>query len=191
MLQTALKPKKCKHCKSVFTPSRSLQSVCGPMCGLERARIKREAELRKIEALTFRARKEAAKPRKKLIAEAQQAFNEFIRLRDVGQLCICCDQPFEPSKPGGSVDAGHYLSRGSSPQLRFDPNNVFAQRKNCNRPGGTTRSAFRAGVVQRIGLAAVEALEADHTPKHYSLDDLREIRDKYRALVRQMKASQP
>lgn len=163
-------------------PARPLQAVCSPICATRRVKAQRVEERAQI-----RTRKEAVKTRGKLVAEAQQAFNEFIRLRDEGQLCICCDQPFEPGKPGGSVDAGHYLSRGSSPHLRFDENNVFAQRKNCNRPGGTTRAAFRAGVIKRIGLAAVEALEADQTPRHYSPDDLRAIRDKYRAKVKEMK----
>lgn len=142
------------------------------------------------ERLSLKARKEKAKRTSDLRQEAQAAFNAYIRYRDIsaGHNCICCGKPFEPAKPGGSVDAGHYLSRGSHPNLAFDERNVFAQRKNCNRPGGTTAAAFRLGVIARIGLAAVEALESDTTPRRYRSDDYRRIRDEYRAKLRELKA---
>ena len=90
--------------------------------------------------------------------------------------CICPLKPIEPQKPGGSMDAGHFRSRGSAPQLRFTEDNCFGQRKNCNRPGGTTYAAFRAGVVERIGeerTAAVEAANFTHKWTHEELIDIR------------------
>ncbi len=183
-MRTVFKPKPCAHCKALFTPQRMGQAVCSPVCALRQVKAKKVEERAQI-----RTRKEAVKPRGVLIAEAQAAFNAFIRARDEGLPCICCGQPFSPQIPGGSADAGHYLSRGSAPHLRFDERNCFAQRKNCNRPGGTTRQAFRAGVVERIGLAAVEALEADTTVQKWTADDLRAIRktyqDKLKALRRE------
>lgn len=122
-----------------------------------------------------------------LIAEAQAAFNAFIRARDAGLPCICCGQPFEPMKPGGSVDAGHFRSRSSAGHLRFNEDNCFAQRKNCNRPGGTTYGAFRAGVVARIGEARVAALENDNAPHKWTREELIAIRDTYKAKLKEMK----
>lgn len=160
-----------------------------PWWAKERARKERNAANKaKREAVADRkATKQALEKHKRrgdLLAEAQTAFNRFIRLRDAGQNCICCGKPFEPQRPGGSVDAGHYLSRGSAPHLRFDERNVHAQRKNCNRPGGTTREAFRAGMIKRIGLAEVEALECDQSLKKYTDDDLRAIKSTYTAKAR-------
>lgn len=184
MLSSTYKPKPCEFCKALFTPQRMGQVVCSPICSLRRVKAMNVEAKAKI-----KTRREAVKTRGQLIAEAQTAFNAFIRARDEGLPCICCGQPFSPQTPGGSVDAGHYLSRGSAPHLRFDERNCFAQRKNCNRPGGTTRQAFRAGVVERIGLAAVEALEADTTVRKWTGDDLRAIRktyqDKLKALRRE------
>lgn len=180
MLTATLKPKPCAHCGSLFSPARLMQAVCSPLCAARMVKAKKVEERAQI-----KTRKEAAKPRGKLIAEAQTAFNAFIRARDAGLPCICCGRPFEPEKPGGSADAGHYLSRGAAPHLRFEENNCFAQRKNCNRPGGTTRQAFRTGVVARIGLAAVEDLEADTTVRKWTSDDLRAIRALY---VQKLKA---
>ncbi len=51
-----------------------------------------------------------------------------------------------------------------------------------------TFPAFRAGVIARIGLARVEALEADQTSPKWSADDIRAIRDHYKAKLREMKA---
>lgn len=184
------KPKACKHCKSMFTPGRSTQIVCGALCGMERARKQREAKERKAAAedrKQTRAELDQRKNLRKLLAEAQTAVNAFIRWRDRDQTCICCGQPFEPGKPGGSVDAGHYLARSIAPHVRFNEDNIFAQRKNCNRPGGTTRAAFRAGVIARIGLARVEAVEAPAPVHKWTRDEVRGIRDHYREKLRDMK----
>lgn len=140
----------------------------------------------KAERDSFKARKAAAKRLPDLIAELQVEFNAFIRARDAGKPCICCGKPFEPQKPGGSMDAGHYLARSIAPQHRFTENNVFGQRKNCNRPGGTTRAAFRAGVIDRIGLEAVEALEADNKVRKWQRDELIALKAHYRAKRREL-----
>jgi hypothetical protein len=193
-LTIEVKRRKCAHCRETFTQLRPMQKACSVECAQEMARKvreKKEAELAKLNRQELRERKLAMKRRQDWEAEAQAAFNRYIRFRDLaaGHGCIDCGKPFEPQRPGGSVDAGHYLSRGSAPHLKFDERNCFAQRKNCNRPGGTTREAFRAGVVARIGLPAVEALESDQTVKHYSVEDLKEIKAKYTAKAREIERS--
>jgi hypothetical protein len=70
--------------------------------------------------------------------------------------------------------------------MRFVEDNVHAQRKSCNKPGGAKRNAFRAGMIARIGLPSVEVLEADQTLRKYTADDLREIRDEYRSRLKEM-----
>lgn len=191
MIVKPIKPKLCKTCKTSFTPRLPMAVCCSPMCALSLARSKR-AKAEKVrqvkEKRETRARIIETKGRGYWIEQAQKSFNLWVRTRDAGQPCICCGKPFEPQKPGGSMDAGHYLSRGSAPHLRFDERNVFGQRKNCNRPGGTTRAAFRAGLIARIGLEAVEALECDQEPRKWSIDDLKQIKATYAAKVRELKA---
>jgi hypothetical protein len=177
-----VKPVKCKACRQEFIKARPGQKVCGPDCAAALVMSERAKKERK----ELKARKEAVKRRSEWVSEAQAAFNAYVRARDVDKPCICCGKPFEPQKPGGSVDAGHYLSRGSAPHLRFDERNCFAQRKNCNRPGGTTREAFRNGVVDRIGLPAVEALEAEQGLAKWTIQDLKEIKTTYRAKLKQL-----
>lgn len=186
------KQKECKHCHGMFYPRNSMDKACSTPCaialiGTDPKTMARAQKLAKKEvAERDKARKEKLKSIRELLAEAQTAFNAFIRARDAGLPCICCGKPFEPQKPGGSVDAGHFRSRGAAPQLRFDENNVFAQRKNCNRPGGTTYSAFREGVVGRIGLEAVEALEADDSTPKWDRDALVAIKATYRAKLKDL-----
>jgi hypothetical protein len=187
MLAVTIKPKTCAQCQREFMPARPMQAVCGPVCAGRLVRS-RAAEKKVAERVMTRKRREAAKTRGQLQAEAQEAFNAYVRFRDAGLPCIDCGQPFEPNKPGGSMDAGHYLARSVAPHLRFNEDNVHGQRKNCNRPGGTTRSAFRAGLVARIGEDRVQALENDHSVRKWTQDDFRAIRDTYRAKLKALKA---
>lgn len=188
-------PKKvsCKVCKAKYVKLSMSHVACSPACAIEwakRQREKREREAMRADRVVDRAKREAMKSYGQLVAEAQTAFNAYIRTRDVlaGHGCIDCGKPFEPQRPGGSVDAGHFISRGAAPHLRFDERNCFAQRKNCNRPGGTTREAFRAGVEKRIGLAALEALEADQSSPKWTHDDLRTIRRLYQLKLKDLRA---
>ena len=81
------------------------------------------------------------------------------------------------------------MSRGSSIELAFDERNVNAQAKSCNRPGGTTRAQFRAGMVERYGEAVVAELEGPHELTQLRHDDLRAIRDKYRKMANELAKS--
>lgn len=184
------RPAKCAHCKTRLerVGQRIHEACVGPWYEANRDKLRAKAV--RAEKRQDREKREAGKSIRTLIAEAQTAFNAFIRTRDAKQPCICCGKPFEPQRPGGSMDAGHYMSRGSSCQLRFDEANVHGQRKNCNRPGGTTRASFRAGMIARVGLAEVERLERDDGVRKWTHDELRAIRDKYRAKTKELKAKQ-
>ena len=179
--------KRCKVCRKEFDPRLPMQSVCSPACALLLAQSKR-AKAEKAERVKQRkadkAKREKMKSKGKLVAEAQAEFNAYIRLRDQGKPCICCGRPTAGSP--NSVDAGHYRSRGSAPHLRFDERNCHAQLKQCNRYHFDV-AGYRAGLIERIGLDEVLALEADQTPRRYSADDLRAIRDEYRRKARELK----
>ena len=192
----ATKVKRCKHCRARF-PDAKPWEVIHANC-IEPYAVKAAAKIERTNGKKHRAALAAGRAADKqkreddqtiyqLIALAQTAFNGFIRARDAGQPCICCGRPFEINKPGGSVDAGHWLSRGGSPQLRFDEANCHAQRKDCNRPGGAERFAFRSGVLARIGAEEVARLEGPHPIHKWTKPELREIKTKYAALTKQLK----
>lgn len=185
-----LKPKKCRACRESFQPNNSMQVVCSPSCGLlmaRQARERKEAQLAKEERKQTRERKQRLKTRGDYLREAQRSFNEFIRWRDrvAGHPCISSGRPLDWS--GNAVDCGHYRSVGSAPHLRFDERNAHAQDKHDNRYLSGNAVDYRIGLIKRIGLEAVEALEADQEPRRHTIDDLQRIAKEYRAKTRELK----
>lgn len=182
--------KGCMH-RIVPDPDKPIVTWCSIDCGATvalAAGAARAAKLAKADRADTKARKEKAKRRADHLKEAQAAFNAWVRARDAALPCICCGKTeVSNTGVGGGWDAGHYLSRGSHSHLRFDERNVFRQRKGCNRPGGTTAAAFRLGVIKRIGLAAVEALEADQTSRKWTVEQLQEIKATYKLKLKQLK----
>lgn len=192
MIQKPPRPKKCRNpaCGQNFAPQRMGQHVCSPLCGLAIKDVNQDKAKKAIahtELLATRETKERLKTRGDHIKDTQQAFNEFIRLRDqiAGHPCISSGRPLDWS--GNAVDAGHYRSRGSAPHLRFDERNCHAQSKQDNRFLSGNIADYRIGLIERIGLSAVVLLEADQTVKKYTIEDLQAIKKHYRALVREMK----
>jgi hypothetical protein len=190
-----MKQKKCKAkgCGVVFSPARPMQCVCSPACAQLLARAKTEqaeTKQRQEQRKADRAKREKLKTRSDWIKEAQREFNRFIRLRDSGKPCVCCGSHLGDGDVGGAFDCGHYRSVGSAPHLRFDERNAHAQRKQCNRYGSGRAVDYRIGLVARYGLAFVEGLERDQSPKHYTIEDLKHIRDTYRAKCKELEKEQ-
>lgn len=185
------KPRKCRICKQDFQPSRPLQNVCSVECAQAKAKVDR-AKAERVAALesrkVIRLKREQLKTRSDYIKEAQRAFNAFIRERDKDQFCICCDKPLRSGGVGGEYDCGHYRSVGSAPHLRFDERNAHGQRKQCNWYGAGRAVDYRIGLIGRMGLAVVESLESDNTPRHWTKEDLIQIRDTYRAKLKELKS---
>jgi hypothetical protein len=182
--------RKCKVCRSMFDPSRPSQIVCEAPndCAEVFADQVRSKVLRanaKRDAADLRTGREAFKSIPDLKADAQVAFNAFIRYRDDGLPCICCGNfPKTTHLTGGVWDAGHYRSRGSADHMRYIENNVHRQLKSCNKYGATD---YRGGLIARIGLPAVEALEAENTVIKWTADMLRAIKAEYALKLKKLK----
>jgi hypothetical protein len=148
--------------------------------------VKEKAEqVRRKEAikdrLSVRKRLDAMQTLPQLVKRAQTAFNSFIRARDFGKPCISCGIELTQSGIGGGVDCGHFRSVGSAPNLRFEENNAHAQCKRCNRYLGGNAIEYRKRLIERIGLAEVERIEADQTVRKYTRDFLIQLASEYRA----------
>lgn len=184
----------CRVCRNLFQPVRCLQQTCSFDCevklGLihaERSKAKREKAERIAEIASTKILREKLKTKRDWTKEAQIAFNAFIRERDKGRTCICCDKHLQAERVGGGFDCGHYRSVGSAPHLRFDERNAHGQDKQCNRWGSGRAVDYRVGLIKRIGLEAVESLEADQTPKKYTIAELKAIKAYYVAKLKEMK----
>lgn len=179
--------KKCavRTCRAPFVPAKPFQTWCSPDCAIVIARAKQDKQRMAIEQRERReikAAKERVKPRSEHLKEAQAAFNAWIRERDSLLPCISCGRHHQ-----GKYDAGHYRTVGSNPALRFEPLNCHKQCVPCNQHKSGDIVNYRINLVQRIGAEAVAWLEGPHEPKKYSIEDLKAIKAKYRALVREMK----
>lgn len=166
-----------------------MQAACSIRCAQGIAEAKRAKATKQAvsqDKRETRAKLETFKGLPEFKKEAQVAFNKFIRARDADKPCICCGKPLGAGEVGGSYDCGHYRSVGSAPHLRFDERNAHAQRKICNRWGAGRAVDYRLGLIARIGLEAVESLEADQDPRKYTIDDLKEIKKKYTAKAREI-----
>ena len=184
--------RKCAVCRSAFTPRSMTHKACGADCaaivGAKQA-AKLASRAATEDKRQTRAQLEELKTIPTLKKEAQREFNHFIRARDraAGRSCICCDRPLEFERIGGAVDAGHYRSTGSADHLRFDEDNCHAQRSDCNRFGAGRAVDYRSGLIRRLGLQRVEALEARQETAKWTRDGLRAIRDDYRARANALK----
>lgn len=191
-----VKPKKCRApgCGNRFTPTMTTQKVCSIACAKAMAK---DPKLQKIaaKAITKQARqdlqvrREKLKTRREHMAEAQTAFNAYIRERDAGRPCISCDSlPNDHDLITGSRwDAGHYRSVGACPELRFEPLNVHRQCVKCNRNLSGNAVEYRIRLVKRIGADRVEWLEGAHKAAKYTIDELKEIKARYRALLNELR----
>ncbi len=194
-----LRARRCKHCREKVMPGRVGQLIhdeCAEPYAeklyakrLAKARIAKE-KAAKVERAADRVKKSSFKRISSYIAAAQVEFNAYIRERDKDQPCICCGRG-ETAVDGlrsHGWDCGHYRSTGSASHLRFNENNAHRQLVYCNREGAGRAVDYRIGLIRRIGLAAVEALEADNTPHKWTREELTAIKLLYRAKLKELLA---
>ena len=175
MITKPIKDKTCKICKVKFTPTRPLQSVCSPNCAYTHAKAVRV----KTERKETREAKVRLKSKSEWLKEAQTVFNQYIRLRDKDLPCISC-QRFHT----GQYHAGHYLTTGAHPELRFDEINVHKQCSACNNYLSGNIVEYRINLISKIGIDAVTYLESKHQPKHYTIDDIKTLKAIYKEKVK-------
>lgn len=185
------KPKKCKTCKQLFQPFSSMANTCSMECALTFTRAKKQktiAAAEKAEKAEARKAKRQFKETdtKHLKALAQKTFNAFIRERDKNEGCISCDKP--STWTGGLWHAGHYLTTGAKPQLRFNEFNTNRQCVQCNVFLSGNVAVYKVRLEAKIGKEAVEALENDNTKANYRAEDYQRIIAEYKAKIKALKS---
>lgn len=179
------KPRQCRVCKTMFQPVRCLQTVCSPECAIEQAKAKRTKAERVADIAarkTIRMKLEHLKTKGDYAKEAQTVFNQYIRERDKNLPCISCGRHHQ-----GQYHAGHLLSVGAHPELRFDERNVNKQCQPCNTHKHGNIIEYQKGLIKKIGIDEYNSLMGYHKPKHYSVDDLINIRDNYKRKLKELK----
>lgn len=189
-----MKPKKLRKCCMCKTSevANVFAKLCTNIdCVIAYGNREREKRIKKENAKIARAeredrtrRKEALKSRSDWLKDVQYWFNRMRRLQDLkaGHLCISCQNP----NPNVKINAGHYLSVGSHPELRFEPLNVHLQCEHCNTYKSGNQAAYRPRLIERIGLDKVEWLEGPHKPKKYTVDDCKRMIAEYKVICKEI-----
>lgn len=185
--------KTCKVCREKFEPRTPLQVACGWECAQaygKKVTAQQKAKASRQERAQDKAKLDTFKTYPQLIAACQKAFNAVVRQRDMlaGHRCISSGRVLNWS--GNKVDCGHFRSTGSAPHLRFNFDNAHAQDKHDNLWKSGNAVDYRIGLIARIGLERVEALEADNAPAKWTHDDLRRMTKEFQAQLREMKKGQ-
>ena len=179
-----MKPKTCKVCKATYEPQKMGQRVCSPECALSLAISERGKAEKVAKVKERRADKLKLKTRSDWMREAQSAFNAFIRWRDADLPCISCGRHHQ-----GQYHAGHFLSVGARPELRFEETNVHKQCSACNNHLAGNIVLYRKALIDKIGSDGVDFLEGPHEAKKYTTDQLANVKTHYVRLLRELKAT--
>ena len=174
-----LKPKRqkrCKACLETFYPRATTQKACSINCAQKLVKADQQRALK----ADSRKRRQAIKGHREWLREAQAAFNRFVRVRDYGRPCISSGREMDWEgkgiTTGSRVDAGHYRSTGAASHLRFNLWNCHAQSVRDNRDLSGNAVDYRIGLIERIGLERVEALEGDNEPRRFDIDYLKRVK---------------
>lgn len=185
-----LKPRKCAVCREEYTPRRiglKITKVClNAACVLDWAQGVRAKDLKRQER--EQAMINAQKKRDFLANDirhqkekAQKAFNKYIRLRDAELECISCDKP---AVWGGQWHAGHFKTVGARPDLRFNEDNVHKQCSVCNNHLSGNLNNYRDGLIAKIGIERVLALDVVGEPVKYTAQHYASIAKVYSELCK-------
>lgn len=168
---------KCKICRTPFQKRNISHKTCSPPCAIELMKQDKAKKARK----EHREAKVRLRSKRDWLKLAQQACNAYVRKRDEGLPCISCQRYHK-----GQVHAGHYLSTGARPELRFELDNINLQCSACNNHLSGNIVLYRINLIKKIGLDRVEWLEGPHEPKKYTVDQLQELCTLYKAKLKQL-----
>ena len=180
---------KCVICKEkrpaaeMTKPPASLRYVCKPHIKACMATLSIQLREKQKDA-KFKEKKKAYKETKIATRKraAKEACHAYIRERDKYQPCICCGRPL-----GESYDAGHFLESGNYSYVRYDEDNIHAQRADCNRHKGGDSGEYEIRLRAKIGDARVDRLhEIKRVVKRHSVDELREIEAYYKCKLNEI-----
>jgi len=177
----ANRKRRCSQCKTYKIADDGIVIHNTFFCDFDCATAKAKAGIKKGSDIAHKAKKKRLKDNDKSLRtkSAQKSFNAYIRARDSDCSCISCGR-----STGCKVNAGHYKSVGSSPELRFNELNVHLQCEHCNLFKSGNIENYRINLIKKIGLDKVEWLEGPHEPKKYACAELKEIELLYKQKIK-------
>ena len=114
--------------------------------------------------------------------------NAIVRLIDADKGCISCDHGWH-SKATRQFHAGHRISVGSNPTLRYNVFNIFKQCSICNDWKSANEREYDKGLIKHYGPAMLEyvrILSSQFPSLHLSIDELKEAIKKARRIKKEI-----
>jgi len=171
---------KAKGCRNRFVKLSMNHRACSVECARVVVAQDKEEKARK-ETRLHRERLADSKPLSHWVDLTERVVHAYIHARDRGLSCISCG-----TRSTVQWEAGHYLSKGARPELRFVAEQINLQCHRCNVQLSGNQAKYRIGLVEKIGAEAVEALEGPHPAAKYTREDLAAIRKQFAAMTRQL-----
>lgn len=169
---------KCAFCKKQFTQFNSLNRVCSIFCAIELGKLKpAKVNYKRVNSEIKSEAKNKLKTQAQLRNPIKLHFQKWCRIRDEKEPCISC------GTTKAKWDGGHYLKAEIYSGVIFDERNVNKQCSYCNQYLDGNTAAYRQGLIVKIGVKEVEALEqlANETrTKKWTIEELQEIKNKYK-----------
>lgn len=195
---------KCKHCGERKETSEGVKTNIGFFCSVdhaymfgienkEKGRKKLAAKRKQEKQAKAKVEREKIAQRKKELLTRTQWFNKLqslvnqyvTKVRDVNQKCCTCSKATFTS----SFDAGHFLTRGARPDVRFELTNIHKQCVACNQYNSGRPKEYAEFITRRYGAKHLEWLECQANHKslkeqfpHWS--DIEKEILRYRKLLR-------
>lgn len=178
------KEKNCKNCEELFMPRfKSTERYCWKEdCKAVEVKLffeKKEQDKKKEWNKEKAEFKENDKSLAQVANDTQKVFNEFIRLRDKGLVCISC------RKVAKKENAGHYFNANNHWNVRFNEDNVHLQCEPCNNNLSGNLIPYRKYLIEKIGVERFEYLESiSEVTRNFTKDELRKLKKEYRLNIK-------
>ena len=170
---------KCKQCKRVFTPFNSTIKVCGYNCAIEWGKLHpKKTSIKRVSSQIKSEAKEKLETYSQRVNKVKVIFQKWIRERDKDLPCISCG-----TTKASSWHASHFKKAETFSGVIFNEFNVWRSCSKCNIFLNGNELSYRENLVKKIGVEAVEALEqlANETrTKKWTIEELQEIKNKYK-----------
>lgn len=183
--------KRCPECRTMFTPSRGSQAVCGEVeCAIahgksDKGRAIAGKALAEVGRRDIEVRKEALKTRADHAKEAQTVINRYVRLRDAHLGCISCDKPASWS---GQWHCSHFRSVGAAAHLRFNLWNMNKSCSQCNAHLSGNIMVYRPRLVEKIGGEKVAWLECNQDLVRHEIPYLKRLKSVFTKKAKRLEA---
>lgn len=182
-----IKPIRCEApgCRVKFLPVKAGRIVCSIECAValvNEQNAKKERKAAKQAEALHRAKLADSKKLEHWLELTQRVVNHFVLVRDADKGCFTCG-----THTTAQWEAGHFLTRGARPELRFDARmNIRIQCHRCNYHLSGNQAVFETKLRAEVGDAEVDLIKGPHPTAKYTREYLQGMRKTFAAETRRI-----